>query len=500
MFSMTSRTRINHLQGTLNNTKKGDLTVAQFFAKMREFSSELAAAGKPVEDDEMIGYVLNGLDSSYNELVSSVNGNPNTTFDDLFSLIKAHDLCRDMLAKSGHEVAYISSTNVADCRGRDDRPHGERGRTPPRAHSPDRGNRGYCGDRGDRRADRYGNDHRDGGHTRRYDDGGQGRRRDDQWRHDDGRQGRCRYDDGTRPRRDDGGRHRDEGGQGRRRYQGRAPTPFVDITCQICKIHGHPASDCWWRYEDHSDYDDDDVKGDDKQKGALVSYGVDTNWYTDSGATRHLTSRLNKLSVHKYKGQDQVHTADGNDMHISHIGNSILRTPHDSLQLKNTLHVRNALKNLLSVHKLALDNNVFLEFNPFFFFIKDRVIRRTLFKGACTGGLFPLVLVTYGSSRHAFVTVKPSSSTWHRRLGYPSSFVVQQVLRKNNILFTPEINLYVCDSCQLAKSHQLPYPISTSVSIVPLEQVFSDVWGSTPVSFNKHAYYVSFIDDFSKFT
>jgi hypothetical protein len=266
---------------------------------MHEFSSELAAAGKLVEDDEMIGYVLNGLYSSYNELVSSVNGNPNTIFDDLFSLIKAHDLRRDMLAESGHEVAYISSTNVADCRSRDDRPRGERGRTPPRARSPDRGNRGYYGDRSDRRADCYGNDHRDGGHTRRYDDGGQGRHRDDQRRHDDGRQGCRRYDDGAHPHRDDGGHRRDEGRQGRRRYQGRAPTPFVDITCQICKIHGHPASECWWSYEDHSGCDDDDVKGDDKEKGALVSYGVDTNWYTDSGATHHLTSRLNKLSVHR---------------------------------------------------------------------------------------------------------------------------------------------------------------------------------------------------------
>jgi hypothetical protein len=59
------------------------------------------------------------------------------------------------------------------------------------------------------------------------------------------------------------------------------------------------------------------VKGRDKEKGALVSYGVD-----NSGATHHLTSELNKLSVHdKYKGQDRVHTADGNGMSISHIGN-----------------------------------------------------------------------------------------------------------------------------------------------------------------------------------
>jgi histone deacetylase 1/2 len=33
-----------------------------------------------------------------------------------------------------------------------------------------------------------------------------------------------------------------------------------------------------------------------------------------------------------------------------------------------------------------------------------------------------------------------------------------------------------------------------------LEQVFSDVWGPAPPSVGKHQYYVSFIDDFSKFT
>ena len=105
-----------------------------------------------------------------------------------------------------------------------------------------------------------------------------------------------------------------------------------------------------------------------------------------------------------------------------------------------------------------------------------------------------------GSSKHAFVTIKPSSSTWHRRLGHPSSFVVQQVLRNNNISYSPEISPYICDPCQLAKSHQLPYPTSTSVSTVSLEHIFSDVWGPAPLSVGKHAYYVSFIDDFSKFT
>jgi hypothetical protein len=57
----------------------------------------------------------------------------------------------------------------------------------------------------------------------------------------------------------------------------------------------------------------------------------------------------------------------------------------------------------------------------------------------------------------------------------------------------------VCDACQQGKSHQLPFPKSVSVSKTPLELVFSDVWGPAPTSAGKHNYYVSFIDDFSKF-
>jgi transposase len=56
----------------------------------------------------------------------------------------------------------------------------------------------------------------------------------------------------------------------------------------------------------------------------------------------------------------------------------------------------------------------------------------------------------------------------------------------------------MCDAWQQAKSHQLPYPRSSSVSKSPLKLVFSDVWG--PDSIEKNKYYVSFIDDFSKFT
>jgi hypothetical protein len=53
-------------------------------------------------------------------------------------------------------------------------------------------------------------------------------------------------------------------------------------------------------------------------------------------------------------------------------------------------------------------------------------------------------------------------------------------------------NNEVCDACLQAKCHQLPYPTSTSI-------VFSDVWGPACASVGHNSYYVSFIDDFSKF-
>jgi transposase InsO family protein len=58
----------------------------------------------------------------------------------------------------------------------------------------------------------------------------------------------------------------------------------------------------------------------------------------------------------------------------------------------------------------------------------------------------------------------------------------------------------VCNSCQVAKSHQLSYTHSIHHSTKPLQLVFCDVWGPTPIFVGRYKYYISFIDDFSKFT
>jgi hypothetical protein len=53
-------------------------------------------------------------------------------------------------------------------------------------------------------------------------------------------------------------------------------------------------------------------------------------------------------------------------MSISNIGHTTLHTPTRDLHLNNILHVPSANESLASVHRIASDNNAFLEFHPNF--------------------------------------------------------------------------------------------------------------------------------------
>ena len=183
-------------------------------------------------------------------------------------------------------------------------------------------------------------------------------------------------------------------------------------------------------------------------------------------------------------------------MDISHIGHSIISTPcNKQLHLNNILRSPHAHKSLISAHKLACDNNAFLEIHPDSFFVKEQGTRRTILRGRCRDGLYPL------SSKQAFGINKPSTTRWHSRLGHPSYEIVQRVLSQNKLPSSKDDSAnFVCDACQKGKSHQLPYPKSSSVSSAPLELIFSDVWGPACASVGGNKYYVTFVDDYSKFT
>ena len=150
MFKTAARSKVQHLRIELNDTKKLNMTADQYYTKMKGFASELAALGKPLEDDELMGYLLRGLNRvHYNALITSINGNPNIMLDEIFGQLSSYDMRNSPQPES--EEGFSSSANLAR-RGsdRDYRPRGhssERGR-------PEHGRQEQRGGNGDGRSDR----------------------------------------------------------------------------------------------------------------------------------------------------------------------------------------------------------------------------------------------------------------------------------------------------------------------------------------------------------
>jgi hypothetical protein len=81
---------------------------------MKCIAAELAAAGKSLDDDELLYYVLQGLGSHYNNLRTTLNANPNTTLAELLTQIQAF-----YRQHTTEEPGFTSSANMAR---RDTRP------------------------------------------------------------------------------------------------------------------------------------------------------------------------------------------------------------------------------------------------------------------------------------------------------------------------------------------------------------------------------------------
>jgi hypothetical protein len=101
----------------------------------------------------------------------------------------------------------------------------------------------------------------------------------------------------------------------------------------------------------------------------------------------------------------------------------------------------------------------------------------------------------------ALLGVKTSAAVWHSRLGHTSPQVLSQLLHQFSLPVSGVKHLDgVCEPCQLGKSKQLPFQASTRISSCPLDLIHSDVWSCSTKSMNGCQYYVLFIDDFSRFT
>lgn len=253
MFSARTRARTVNTRIALATTKKlPNMTMAEYVAKMKGYGDEMTSAGKTLDDEDMVSYLIAGLDEKYDALVAAVLARETPiSVSDLYSQLVNFESRQHLLHGSGSSQ---SSANAATRGGRGGFNHG--------------GGRGNYNNNGGRGRGN-GNPNQGGQNGGGY----QG--------------GRGGYNNSGR------GRGNQQGGDGRPR-------------CQLCNVTGHVVKDCWYRYDENF------VPRERSASAATNTNNGNGEWNIDTGATDHITGELDRLTTRdKYQGNDQVYTANG---------------------------------------------------------------------------------------------------------------------------------------------------------------------------------------------
>nr|KYP47921.1 Retrovirus-related Pol polyprotein from transposon TNT 1-94 [Cajanus cajan] len=74
-------------------------------------------------------------------------------------------------------------------------------------------------------------------------------------------------------------------------------------------------------------------------------------------------------------------------------------------------------------------------------------------------------------------------------------------MSKCNLVVPNNKTFSVCKACCYGKIHRLSFSSSTTTFTAPLQMIYSDLWGPSPIpSSNGSMYYMNFIDAYSKYT
>ena len=159
-------------------------------------------------------------------------------------------------------------------------------------------------------------------------------------------------------------------------------------------------------------------------------------------------------------------------------------TPSHCFRLDNILRVPDLASNLLYVHKLCLQNNVFCYFDANQFLIVNFPMGKVLYQGLSKDGVYPIPFSSQLSadsdisSSFAFKSsvkalVSNEAMLWHQRRGHPCSKLLHSTLSSfnNNVkIFVHDDICSQCKPCISAKMHKLPFPKHIMSRTSPLQQ------------------------------
>jgi len=234
----------------------------------------------------------------------------------------------------------------------------------------------------------------------------------------------------------------------------------------------------------------------------VASQLVNHPWIIDTGATDHMVCSISFLTTITSVISKSVKLPNGQFASVTHIGTVKISA---SLTLTNVLCVPSFSFNLISASQLTKFSSYCLIFLADFCFIQHLWTWKMIGVGRECGGLFHLIIKPVLPSSLISIPAQSlsvksvSSDVWHYRLGHLSDSRIQILSQ-----YDPSISVNsnkCCTICPLAKQHRLPFPVSTSSSNKIFDLIHCDIWGPFSAnSLNGVKYFLTIVDDFSRFT
>ncbi|KAA0053084.1 ty1-copia retrotransposon protein [Cucumis melo var. makuwa] len=225
-----------------------------------------------------------------------------------------------------------------------------------------------------------------------------------------------------------------------------------------------------------------------------------TDWILDTGALRHFCT--NRELLHDYED-----TADGECVFMGNSATAevigkrkvILKlTSGKTLSLSNVLYVPSLRRNLVSGNLLNRARlKIVLE--------GDKVVLTKngefVGKGYLSNGLFVLNTISMNVNASSSTYVIEFVNLWHGRLGHVNFASIRKLKDLRLINTSDSHETGKCPICVESKFHKKPFKPVESRTTDLLELIHSDLADfKTTTSRGGKNYYVSFVDDYSRFT
>ena len=231
-----------------------------------------------------------------------------------------------------------------------------------------------------------------------------------------------------------------------------------------------------------------------------------SEWIIDSGATQHMTFMRNNLEDYvEFKNPSVVNLGDNRSILAYGKGTyrvtAVVDGKLQKIALRDVLYLPELDKNLLSVCAMVKLGAVVSFENDLCKITRNS---KLLAVGVIRGKLYVLKIME-DQVNIANEELESDLFLWHCRLGHLGMDNVIKIANGNMVKGIGHLsseNKPFCEGRVMGKQHRCPYPKGTSYRATePFELIHSDVCGPmSESSIGGSRYYVTFIDDFTKYT